>query len=241
MADKNRPHKAPAEIQAVAPRFADYTSDLLFADVWERAGLAMRDKCILTCAALIAVNRAGYLKFHGSRALDNGVTPRELSEIVTHLSFYCGWPMATAAAMELAKVYEERGIGAADVAALDAPLLELDPAAEAARKHVVASAIAPISPGLARDTDEVLFADLWRRQDLAPRDRSMVTVAALIAMGQPEQLTFHVNRAMDNGLAESELGMALSHLAFYVGWPRAMSAVGAVRQILDDRKAAKKG
>lgn len=238
MAVKNSPHKAPAEISAVAPRFADYTSNLLFAEVWERDGLSMRDKCMLTCAVLIAVNRAGYLQFHARRALDNDLNPRELSEIVTHLAFYCGWPMATAAAFELAPIYEERGIGGPDVAALDAPLLELEPEAEAARRQAVAAAFAPTSPDLARDTDEVLFAELWRRQDLAPRDRSMVTVAALTAMGQSEQLTFHVNRALDNGMTESEMGVALSHLAYYVGWPRAVSAVGAVRKILDDRAAA---
>ena len=231
-------HQAPAEIRAVSPRFADYTSDLLFGDVWERATLAMRDKCLLTCAALIAVNRAGYLTFHGARALDSGVTPRELSEVVAHLSFYCGWPMATAAAFELAPIYAERGVSEVDVAALDTPLLDLEPGAEAARKQAVASSIAPTSLGLAQDTDDVLFADLWRRPDLSARDRSLVTVAALTALGQPEQLTFHVNRAMDNGLTEAELGAALSHLAYYTGWPRAVSAVTAVRKILDDRSSA---
>lgn len=238
MADQKSTHQAPDAIRAATPRFAEYTSDLLFGDVWERGELETRDKCLLTCAALIAVNRAGYLQFHGARALDNGVTPRELSEVITHLSFYCGWPMATAAAFEIATVYEERGIGGSDVSALDAPLLELEPKAEAARKHTVATFVAPTSPLLAQDTDDVLFADLWRRPDLAPRDRSLITVAALIAMGQPEQMGFHVNRAMDNGLTESELGAALSHLAFYVGWPRAMSAVGAARKILDDRAGA---
>ncbi len=240
MADQKRTHQAPSELAAVAPRYADYTANVLFGDVWERDGLSNRDKSLVTCAALIAVNRAAYLQFHAKRALDNGLTPRELSETVAHLAFYCGWPMATAAAYELVPIYEERGIGTDEVAALDAPLLDYDLEAEAARKTSVATNVGPTSPDLARDTDEVLFADLWRRQDLAPRDRSMVTFAALTAMGQPEQLTFHVNRAMDNGVSEAEIGAALCHLAYYVGWPRVMSAVGAVRRIVDDRKAAQK-
>lgn len=235
MADKNSQHQAPEAIRKATPRFADYTSDLLFGDVWERAGLPVRDKCLLTCAALIAVNRAGYLKFHAARALDNGVTPRELSELVTHLSFYCGWPMATAAAFELAPIYEERGIDASQVAALDAPLLALELEAEAVRKNTVAAHVAPTSARLAKDTDDVLFADLWRRPDLSARDRSLVTMTALIAMGQSEQMGFHLNRALDNGLTVAELDGALSHLAYYVGWPRAMSATGEARKILDAR------
>jgi 4-carboxymuconolactone decarboxylase len=234
MADKPT-HQAPAELIEATPRFADYTSDLLFGEVWERADLPNRDKSLITCAALTAVNRAPYLGFHGKRALENGVTPRELSELVTHLSFYCGWPMATAAGFELAAIYKDLGITRDQVTALEEPLLELEPNAEAARKAAVAGGIAPTSVLLAKDTDDVLFADLWRRPDLAPRDRSLITVAALIAMGQPEQMTFHINRAMDNGLTEDQLGAVISHLAYYVGWPRAVSAVGAARKILDNR------
>lgn len=237
MADTKPAHQAPQELIKATPRFAQYTSDLLFGQIWERTDLANRDKSLVTCAALVAVNSAPYLQFHAARALDNGVSPRELSEMVTHLSFYCGWPMATAAAFELATVYENRNIDAKDVQPLNDPLLELEPQAEAARKAAVAAGIAPTSQLLAQDTDDVLFADLWRRPDLAPRDRSLATVVALIAMGQPEQMTFHINRAMDNGLTEAQLGAVISHLAYYVGWPRAVSAVGAARKILDDRSA----
>ena len=81
----------------------------------------------------------------------------------------------------------------------------------------------------------MLFGDLWRRPALAPRDRSLVTVAALIANGQAEQMPFHVNRAMDAGLTEAQLSEVVTHLAFYAGWPRAMSAVPVVQKILADR------
>lgn len=237
MADEKASHGSNPEVWAVAPRYAEYTEKLLFGDVWERPGLAPRDRSLVVVAALIALNRAPYLQFHGRRALDNGVTPRELSEIATHLSFYCGWPCATPAVTELGPIFKERGVTPQDVAPIDLPLLDLEPAAEAARKQAVAAGIAPTSPSLAKDTDDVLFADLWRRQDLSARDRSLVTVAALAAMGQAEQMTFHVNRALDNGMTEAEMGEAISHLAYYVGWPRAVSASGVVRRILDDRAA----
>ncbi|MDR3664590.1 MAG: carboxymuconolactone decarboxylase family protein, partial [Mycobacterium sp.] len=79
------------------------------------------------------------------------------------------------------------------------------------------------------------FADLWRQTDLTPRDRSLVTVAALIAQGQAAQLPFHLNRAMDNGLTRAQAAEVLTHLAFYVGWPKAMSAVPVLKEVLDTR------
>ena len=85
--------------------------------------------------------------------------------------------------------------------------------------------VGDFAPKLAELTDDVLFGDVWERADLSKRDRSLVTVAALIANGNIEQLTGHLNRAKDNGLSETELAEVIIHLAFYAGWPRAMSAI----------------
>ena len=74
-------------------------------------------------------------------------------------------------------------------------------------------------------TDDVLFADVWERAELSPRDRSLITVAALIANGNTEQLMGHLNLAKANGLSEAELAEVMIHLAFYAGWPRAVSAI----------------
>ena len=87
------------------------------------------------------------------------------------------------------------------------------------------------APKLAELTDEVLFGDVWERAELSPRDRSLITVAALIANGNTEQLPGHLNRAKQNGLSESELAEVIIHLAFYAGWPRAMSAVRVAREV----------
>lgn len=78
---------------------------------------------------------------------------------------------------------------------------------------------------LAELTDEVLFGDIWQRRELAPRDRSLVTVAALVAMYRLEQLPFHLQRALDNGVSREELVETITHLAFYSGWPTAASAI----------------
>jgi 4-carboxymuconolactone decarboxylase len=87
------------------------------------------------------------------------------------------------------------------------------------------------APKLAELTDDVLFDDVWARAELSPRDRSLVTVAALIANGNTEQLPSHLNRARANGISETELAEVIIHLAFYAGWPRAVSAVLVARDV----------
>jgi 4-carboxymuconolactone decarboxylase len=91
--------------------------------------------------------------------------------------------------------------------------------------------VGDFAPKLAQLTDDVLFGDIWKRAELSPRDRSLVTVAALIANGNTEQLTGHLSRARQNGLSEIELAEVIIHLAFYAGWPRAMSAIKVAREV----------
>ncbi|WP_420003034.1 carboxymuconolactone decarboxylase family protein [Arenibacterium sp. LLYu02] len=225
----------PASVEAVAPAFAAYSTDDLFGSVWTDAKLSMRDRALVTFAALVTRHETGALGRHTELALDAGVTPAELSETITHLAFYTGWGNATAAAEAMAPVYSARGVSAGDLPALAPDLLPLDEEAEAAREKTVQSNFANVSPGVVDTTRELLFNDLWLRPDLAPRDRSMVTVAALIAAGQPEQMTFHLNRAMDSGLTQEEAGAMLSHLAFYAGWPRVFSAMPVARQVFESR------
>lgn len=87
------------------------------------------------------------------------------------------------------------------------------------------------APKLADLTDDVLFAGVWERPELSPRDRSLITVAALVALGRDAQLTGHLLRALDNGLTLDQLAEAITHLAFYAGWPAAMSAVGVLASV----------
>jgi 4-carboxymuconolactone decarboxylase len=91
--------------------------------------------------------------------------------------------------------------------------------------------IGALAPKLVELTDDVLFGDVWAREELAPRDRSLITVAALIAGGNTEQLSFHLNKARDNGLSETELIEVITHLAFYAGWPKAMSALMVAKEV----------
>ena len=91
--------------------------------------------------------------------------------------------------------------------------------------------IGDFAPKLVELTDEVLFGDVWARPELSPRDRSLVTCAALVTNGSIEQLRSHLGRARQNGLSETELTEMIIHLAFYAGWPRAMSAITLAREL----------
>lgn len=92
-------------------------------------------------------------------------------------------------------------------------------------------AFGDFAPGMVHYTDKVLFDEVWEREGLSKRDRSLITVAALTAMGKAEQLTFHLDYARRNGVTEDELKEAILHLAFYSGWPNGMSAMAVAKNI----------
>lgn len=223
------------DVRAVSPALERYATDKLANDLWKRPGLSPRDRSIITVAAVVTRNQDILLSEQLSLALDNGVRPAEISEIITHLAFYAGWGNAMAATAIAKEVFEARGIGPDQLPKAEVDLLPLDEKAEADRASRVEQGTGPASPGLVRDTAEVLFRDLWLRPDLAPRDRSLVTVSALIAAGQVEQISYHLNRAMDNGLTRVEASEVIGHLAYYAGWPNAFSTAPVARSVFEKR------
>ena len=92
--------------------------------------------------------------------------------------------------------------------------------------------IGDVAPKLADLTDRVLFGEVWEGRELSKRDRSLATVAALVAMNRPDQLRFHLKFAVENGLKKEELIEAITHLAFYAGWPSAVSAITVAKEVL---------
>jgi 4-carboxymuconolactone decarboxylase len=114
---------------------------------------------------------------------------------------------------------------------------ELQPAAAAAsaQPSQAQRLLGDVAPKLAQLTDDVLFGDVWARPGLSPRDRSLVTVSALIAMNRPDQLRSHMARARDNGVSKDELVETLTHLAFYAGWPNAVTAAGVAREVFANK------
>jgi 4-carboxymuconolactone decarboxylase len=230
-----QPMRPLDDVRLVAPALEKYTHDRVLGDVWKRPGLAPRDRSIVTLAAPIARNHTIEMPHYVNLALDNGVTPREISEIITHLAFYSGWAHAMSAVAVAKDVFVQRRIETDQLPPASPPLLPLDQAAEAERAARVAQQFGTVAPGIVQYTTDVLFRDLWLRPDLAPRDRSLVTVSALIASGQVAQMPYHLNRAMDNGLTQAQAAEVITHLAFYVGWPNAFSAVPVVKEGFEKR------
>lgn len=224
------------DVRTVAPALAKYTQAPLLGDLWKRPGLSPRDRSIVTLAALIARNQTIETAHHVALALDHGVKPREISEIITHLAFYVGWANAMAAVAVATDVFAEREIGGDQLPAASPPLLPMDEGAEADRATRVGQQFGAAFPGVVQYTTDVLFRDLWLRPDLAPQDRSVVTVSALIANGQVAQIPYHLNRAMDNGLTQGQAAEVMTQLAFYAGWPNVFSALPIAQDVFEKRR-----
>lgn len=225
------------DVRAVSPALETYAGEALAKRLWSRPGLSKRDRSVATLTVAVARNQSSILREQLALALDNGVKPSEISEIITHLAFYSGWGNAMAATALAKDVFAVRGIATSALPPAKSELLPIDQASEANRAATVEQLIGTATPGLVKDTTEVLFQDLWLRPGLAPRDRSLVTVSALIANGQTAQITPHLNRALDNGLTSEEAGEVVSHLAYYAGWPNAFSAASIVKDVVAKRAA----
>jgi 4-carboxymuconolactone decarboxylase len=224
------------DVRAVSPALEHYTKGPLLDGLWKRPELSPRDRSIVTVAALISRIQTIEMPFHFALALDNGVKPSELSEIITHLAFYSGWANAMSAVAVAKDIFHQRGIGIDQLAPAEDKLMPLNEESEAKRATQVSNNFEKVSPGLVGNTTDLLFRDLWLRPALAPRDRSLVTVSALIASGQVAQITYHLNRAMDNGLTLPQASEVVTHIAFYAGWPNAFSALPVVKEVFEKRQ-----
>ncbi|MFL6799672.1 MAG: carboxymuconolactone decarboxylase family protein [Xanthobacteraceae bacterium] len=227
--------KTREDVRAVSPALDRYAQGTLLGDVWKRQGLGTRDRCIVTLAALITRNQTAEMSYYLNVALDNGVKPAEISEIITHLAFYSGWGNAMSAINVVKDVFAERKIASDQIPAASPNLLALNEAAEADRAKRVGQLFGSVFPGVVQYTTDVLFRDLWLRPALAPRDRSLVTITSLVASGQVAQLAAHLNIGMNNGLTQTEIAEAITHLAFYAGWPAVFSAMPVAKDVFANR------
>lgn len=225
-----------SDVQGVSPALAHYTEGPLLNGLWNRPELSPRDRSVVTVSTLIARIQSIEMPYHFALALDNGVKPAELSEIITHLAFYAGWANAMSAVAVAKDTFHARGIGIDQLPPAQDKLLPLNEEVEKQRATQVGNNFGAISPGLVQNTTDLLFRDLWLRPALAPRDRSLVTVSALIANGQTAQITYHLGRAMDNGLTQEQASEVLTHIAFYAGWPCAFSALPVVKDVFEKRQ-----
>jgi 4-carboxymuconolactone decarboxylase len=216
--------------QKVAPGLATFTDEVLFGDVWRRPELSPRDRSLVTISVLIATGKPNQLQGHLGQALTNGVQPVEASGVLAHLAVYCGWPSAVSALEVYDQVYTARKVDTSALRALG-PRLPA-PGSDAARAAAVNEQFAAVAPKFAQLTNDVVFDTLWRRSDLNLRDRSLVTIAALAAMGDDDQLVFYLRRGVESGLTREQIAEALTHLGFYAGWSKATKAMAATARTL---------
>jgi 4-carboxymuconolactone decarboxylase len=212
--------------QRLAPGLAVLTDEVLYGDVWERSELSARDRSLVTVSILVATGKTAQLPGHLRRALSNGVQPIEASGVLAHLAIYSGWPNAVSALAVYEQVFDAQQV---DTTTLHQARPAL-PAwtGDAARAHALATQLGGVAPKFVELTNDVVFDDLWRRSDLSVRDRSLVTIVALAAMGEAAQLDTYLRRGLEAGLTRGEIAEALIHLGFYAGWPRATEAISAL-------------
>lgn len=216
--------------QRIAPGLATLTDDVLFGDVWIRPDLSPRDRSLVTISVLVATGKPAQLERHLGRALDNGVTPTEASGVLAHLAIYSGWPSAVSALEVYDRVYTARKVDTSSLAAAAPPVPAL--ASDAARARNANEQFATTAPKFTQLTNEVVFAQLWRRPDLSVRDRSLVTIAALSGMGDDDQLDLYFRRGVESGLTREQMAEAITHLGFYAGWSKATKAMTAMARTL---------
>ncbi|WP_321836842.1 carboxymuconolactone decarboxylase family protein [Pseudomonas kulmbachensis] len=223
------------DIATVSPALKKFTEDDVLGKLWSRSGLSRRDRSVVTLAAVITRSQASELGSQLDLALNHGVAAGEISEIITHLAFYAGWGNAIAAVLPAKEAFTRHQIDGASLPQVDDVLLALDEQAEAQRATFVENTFGTTFPGVVANTTDYLFRNLWLRPALAPRDRSLITVGALVTAGQVAQIPYHLNRAMDNGLTQEQASEVLTQLAFYAGWPNIFSAMPVFKDVFSGR------
>ncbi len=218
---------APSGFYEGAPYLGEVRNTYVYGQVWERLGLSARDRSMITVAVNQALYATNELRLHMGRALDNGVTQAEISEIIAHTLWYSGFPTGVNAARVAAEVFEERGLptsppGASDREPPTDPDLEFPGAF-------------PQTPYLRDLLNQVVYAETWMREELSPRDRSMITVAVGTALYASSEVRYHTGRALDNGVTPDEIAEIIYHVTFYAGFPTGVNAARVAEQVFESR------
>jgi len=223
------------DMHSVSPVLERYTKQVLLGALWEGPELSGRDRSLVALTVMISRNQTAHMASYLDLALDSGVSPDEISEVIAHLAFYTGWANAMLAVAVTKVIFERRGITTDQLSPATIDLLPVDAIAEEQRARAVVDKFGTTVPELVQFTNDVLFADVWRRPGLSLRDRSLITVCMVIATSQVTVLSYYLNRSMDSGLTRVEVSHIMTQLAFYSGWSTVYSALPVVKDVFESR------
>ena len=199
-----------------APYLGQVRNTYVYGDIWERPNLTKRDRSLITVAVNQALYATNELRLHMGRALDNGVTQTELSEVIAHVLWYSGFPTGVNAARVAAEVFAARNLPAIPP--------EASPRQPPEEPELEFPGAYPQTPYLRDLLNQVVYAETWERTELSPRDRSMITVAVSTALYASSEVRYHVGRALDNSVTQDEISEIITHVTFYSGFPTGVNA-----------------
>ena len=217
----------PSGAYDAAPYLGQVRDTYVYGDIWERPNLTKRDRSMITVAVNQALYATNELRLHMGRALDNGVTQTEISEIIAHVLWYSGFPTGVNAARVAAEVFAERNLPAIPAAA--------SPRQPPHEPELEFPEAYPQAPYLRDLLNQVLYAETWKRAELSPRDRSMITVAVGTALYASSEVRYHVGRALDNGVTQDEISEIITHVTFYSGFPTGVNASRVAAGVFEAR------
>lgn len=225
-----------------------FVVDFALGDVWSRPGLSRRDRSLITVTVLTCLNQERQLRAHVNGALNHGLSPEEIREIVTHLCGYCGFPRALDGMAVVNAVLKERGIDAAmapgatkddtqrlkDGADVAKTLMGAQlPADGEATRAAMVERLGPLGEAAAL----FILGDIWARPQLSRRDRSLLVVSALTALGRIDELEIHIPGALNHGVSKAEIEELMLMLAVYAGFPFAVEGMRCLRHVADKAPA----
>jgi 4-carboxymuconolactone decarboxylase len=247
----NRETNAAAAPEEIRREWGTFTLEMVMGDVWSRPGLSRRNRSLITVAALTALHRPNELRLHALGALRNGLSRRQLCEIVMHVAGYAGFPVGVEGMRTLREAFDAAPeLDPAEIADADGPAPTELPEDRFERGRAVTRLILPQSRRTPLPVPEEIrvewgrwvvataFGDLWARPGLSLREHSRVTLTVLTVLNLPEELRLHLGVARTLGLSRAEIAEQIMHLAIYGGFPVAVEAMRIAREVFDAEDAA---
>ena len=217
----------PSGAYDAAPYLGEVRNTYVYGDIWERPNLSKRDRSMITVAVNQALYATNELRLHMGRALDNGITQAEISEIIAHVLWYSGFPTGVNAARVAAEVFAMRNLPAIPPGA--------SPRQPPEEPEMEFPGAYPQTPYLRDLLNQIVYAETWKRNELSPRDRSMITVAVGTALYASSEVRYHVGRALDNNVTQDEISEIITHVTFYSGFPTGVNASRIAAEVFESR------